>query len=114
MIHNRAKELAVWRATIALKAKEAGCKPVEGPVRVNLIFHLKRPKTVKRLFPIVAPDLDKLIRGVLDGLTGVAYVDDAQVVDIFAQKVYTNFAHLDVEISTPDASNSVDTGVLFE
>ena len=34
------------------------------------------------------PDLDKLIRAVLDGLTGVAYVDDSQVILIQATKTY--------------------------
>ena len=38
--------------------------------------------------PWVKPDLDKLIRAVLDGLTGVAYVDDAQVTLISASKSY--------------------------
>jgi hypothetical protein len=32
--------------------------------------------------------LDKLIRAVLDGLTGVAYEDDQQVVRLTAQKAY--------------------------
>ena len=38
--------------------------------------------------PSVAPDLDKLIRAVLDGLTAIAYVDDGQVVSIVAEKAY--------------------------
>jgi Holliday junction resolvase RusA-like endonuclease len=38
--------------------------------------------------PTVPPDLDKLIRAVLDGLTGVAYKDDGQVVKITAVKIY--------------------------
>jgi Holliday junction resolvase RusA-like endonuclease len=38
--------------------------------------------------PTVPPDLDKLIRAVLDGLTGVAYKDDGQVVRITAVKIY--------------------------
>jgi Holliday junction resolvase RusA-like endonuclease len=47
-----------------------------------------KPKTVNRQMPTVPPDLDKLIRAVLDGLTGVAYKDDGQVVRISAVKIY--------------------------
>lgn len=62
---------------------------VVGAVKINLIFYLSRPKSVrKRLYPYVRPDLDKLIRAVLDAITGVIIKDDAQVVDIFAKKLY--------------------------
>jgi crossover junction endodeoxyribonuclease RusA len=99
MIHNKAKELAVWRATIAHKAQEAGCVPIDGPIAIKLRFRMQKPKSVKRDFPIVAPDLDKLIRAVLDGLTNVAYNDDSQVIDIIAQKVYSEIPGVDVEVS---------------
>lgn len=36
----------------------------------------------------VKPDTDKLIRSTLDALTGVAYDDDSQVVNISACKIY--------------------------
>ena len=36
-----------------------------------------------------APDCDKLARAILDALTGVAYIDDAQVCKLSAAKVYT-------------------------
>ena len=88
MIHSRATELATWRATIAYRAKEAGCKPISDPISICMTFYYKRPKTVKRNQPTVAPDLDKQIRSVLDALTGTAYLDDAQVVRIVANKVY--------------------------
>jgi len=85
-IHVRATDLAVWRADIA-----RGCANFqyhEGPVSIELKFVMQRPKTVKREHPHVRPDLDKLIRAVLDGLTGVGYRDDEQVVSIDARKTY--------------------------
>lgn len=99
MIHSRATDLATWRALIALAAKSAGCKPILAPIKITMRFRLKKPKTVKRDFPTVPPDLDKLIRGVLDGLTNVAYADDSQVIDINAQKVYSEALGVDIEIS---------------
>ncbi len=34
------------------------------------------------------PDLDKLVRGVLDGLSGVLFADDRQVIRILGTKQY--------------------------
>lgn len=88
MIHSRAADLAVWRADIARNAELFGFKPVSTGVKVEIDFIFNRPKSAQRPFPTVAPDLDKLIRAVLDGLTGVAYEDDSQVILIQATKTY--------------------------
>lgn len=87
-IHQGADRLATWRADIARLARGAGCQPSDRPISVSLIFTMPKPKTVNRQMPTVPPDLDKLIRAVLDGLTGVAYQDDGQVVRITATKTY--------------------------
>ena len=99
MIHSRATELATWRALIANAAKQAGCKPIDSPIIISMRFRLKRPKTVKRNLPTVPPDLDKLVRGVNDGLTGTAYTDDSQIVQIFASKEYADNPGVDIEIT---------------
>lgn len=36
------------------------------------------------------PDIDNIQKAVLDGLNGVAYDDDSQVVDVHCRKVYTD------------------------
>ena len=99
MIHARAAELASWRALIAYRAKEAGCHPIEGPICIKLRFQMRRPKTVKRTYPTVAPDADKLLRACCDALTGVAYVDDAQIVRIMVEKVYGSPIGVHIEVS---------------
>ena len=99
MIHNKAAELATWRALVALGAKQAGCQPIDSPIIISMRFRIKRPKTVKRDLPTVPPDLDKQIRSILDALTGTAYADDSQVVDIKASKVYSDNPGVDIEIS---------------
>ena len=98
MIHSRQAELATWRALIAHKAKETGIWVTEEPVRLELVFHLRKPKTVKREFPTVAPDLDKLIRAVGDALHNVAYLDDSQIIDISAKKVYSDTLGVQIKI----------------
>ena len=86
------KNLRPWRDQVAWEAREAmdGSPPLTGAVCVEVVFWLARPKSVKRLSPTVKPDVDKLLRGVLDALTGVAFVDDAQVVDVDVSKRYCN------------------------
>ena len=88
VIHAKGSELAAWRSAIALRAREAGAKPHIEPVEIEMIFTMTRPKTVNRAEPSVAPDLDKLVRAVLDGLTAIAYRDDGQVVRLSAVKQY--------------------------
>lgn len=88
-IHVRASDLAVWRSDISRMAEARGYRPVDGAVKVTTDFVFRRPKsTPNRIYPHVKPDLDKLIRAVLDALTGVAYVDDSQVILIQATKTY--------------------------
>ena len=98
ILHSQGSALAVWRSTIALAARFAGAKPVEGPVGIEVVFRVRRPKTVKREFPSVAPDLDKYLRSCLDSLTGICYQDDSQVVDIKAKKVYSETPGADIKI----------------
>jgi len=93
--------LESWRESIADAYKQRGGKfydkhvPVEF---VTLTFRMPKPKSVKRLMPSVKPDLDKLIRGVLDALSDVAYVDDGQVVRfIEVKKIYSDLAEAGVE-----------------
>ena len=40
------------------------------------------------VYPMGMPDLDKLCRSVLDALTGIVFADDAQVISLYAAKVY--------------------------
>ena len=88
VIHAQGSALAAWRSAIALSAKSAGARPHNEPVEMELLFTLRRPKTVTRAEPTALHDLDKLIRAVLDALTAIAYRDDGQVTVIKAQKVY--------------------------
>jgi len=90
MIHSQGSALALWRSSIALAARFAGAKPLEGAMGLDVIFHVQRPKSVKRASPSVAPDLDKYLRSVGDALTGICYIDDSQIVDIKAKKVYSD------------------------
>jgi len=90
-----ASDVKPWRAAIA-NAVFRECvatgdhRPFTGPVKVHATFYMPRPKTVKRLFPTVAPDLDKLQRALGDGMSVDSGIieDDAQIVEWHSFKAY--------------------------
>ena len=85
-----AEGLEDWRTSLAQRCVEQYHGPVvDGPVRCDLSFTFVRPsshygsgrnagslKDSAPLFVEKSPDLDKLVRGVMDGLKGVLYSDD--------------------------------------
>ena len=99
IVHNKSAELMAWRSLVAKAAVKAGCTPIEGSIIITMTFRYERPRTVTRRLPTVPPDLDKQIRSILDALTGVAYVDDSQVVVITATKEYGSPAGVSIELT---------------
>jgi len=91
------KFLPAWRNAVRLAAENAvtinGWTRVGGPVELEVLFYLDRPSTItktSRPYPIVPPDIDKLLRGVGDALTGVIYDDDSQIIRVLAWKTYAD------------------------
>lgn len=84
---------ASWARTMAVMFRTAftHAKPLDGPLQVGLTFWLRRGVTVKRRYPTVKPDLDKLQRNCLDALVTAGVLrDDALVVAIAAVKCYAD------------------------
>jgi crossover junction endodeoxyribonuclease RusA len=93
-----------WREAVRAETQRVlnGHGPIAGPVALVVTFSLPRPaghygtgrnagkpKLSAPRWPAGRPDLDKLLRAVLDGLTmGGAWKDDAQVIWIVAEKRY--------------------------
>ena len=85
-----------WRQDViaaAVELREAGSwETLDGPVALQVEFRLPRPASVnirRRPYPAVKPDMDKLLRNTLDGLTQAGiYRDDAQVINLAATKRY--------------------------
>lgn len=88
-----------YRERVAWQARAAGVPLLEGPVTVRATFCFARPRShynrgftaLKPGVPAAhtrTPDVDKLCRALFDGLTGVAFVNDSQVVAVHARKVW--------------------------
>ena len=61
-----------WKKDIAWQAKEQGARMMEGPLRMELIFYLPRPKSLpkKVQYHTKKPDLDNFLKSLLDGSKG--------------------------------------------
>jgi crossover junction endodeoxyribonuclease RusA len=98
VMQTNAEKQKPWASLISMKAEAAGLTPSVGACRLSMTFIMPRPKAHFRrnggLLPRAecehtkAPDLDKIIRLVLDALSGVAYADDSQVMWIDGAKRY--------------------------
>ncbi len=94
--------LAGWTQAVGWAARAMHLPLVEYgvPVRVSATFQFTRPRGKQtRPLPTVKPDIDKLARALLDALTGVAYVDDNQVVELQVNKSYGEDARTTVHVS---------------
>ena len=105
--HRDGSSLAEWKDAIrraaAVEIRAMGTEAELGPVHVHATLYVARPRGHygKRGLRPSAPaypsrrsvgDVDKLARAVLDALTGVCFVDDAQVVDLVVRKRYADNA----------------------
>lgn len=109
VVQTNADKQKPWASMVSLIAQEAGLTPVSDGCRLMITFFMPRPKmhwkangylkTAAQNVPHTKkPDLDKLVRCILDALTGVAYADDSQVVAVDAGKVYADSAVVGCEI----------------
>jgi hypothetical protein len=93
--------LKKWRQFCAfiLRRDISAGETIDGPVSVELQFYFERPKShlngsgsLRKGYSsshVVKPDLDKLVRAILDaGTDGLVWHDDAQVVRLAASKDY--------------------------
>ena len=69
--------------------------PYEGPLQVQIVVRLQKPKSKPKKFcyPTGKPDADNYAKLILDALNGVVWRDDAQVVRLFVEKSYCDLAH---------------------
>lgn len=70
--------------------KNHGTKHEDEPLKMEIEINVKKPKSCKRKLPTVKPDIDNQIKSILDGLNGLAYSDDKQIVEVKASKKYSD------------------------
>jgi crossover junction endodeoxyribonuclease RusA len=118
-----------WRHTVAARATAAmnGRQLRTGPLRLRATFVFARPashfgtgrnegrlKASAPLYVRKRPDVDKLLRAIGDALTGIVFRDDAQIVDVRAEKHFGGqpCAHIVVDELAVEDDRPLDEGDL--
>ena len=99
-----------YESEVAKMAKAAmgSSEPLETPVAVYVYvtFPIPQSSSKKRSEACLSgfekhtkrPDLDNCVKAVTDGMNGVVYKDDSQIVSIHATKVYGTTAMVEVYV----------------
>jgi Holliday junction resolvase RusA-like endonuclease len=80
------KRTRSYKADVALWASKYVKAPITGPIKLTLHFFMARPKKPTNLYP--RGDIDNYAKGIQDALNGVVFVDDSQIVELTAKKMY--------------------------
>lgn len=108
------EETASYENLVKVMYLNTGGAKHAGPMRVSMTFYFpipqSKPKKTReqmangRIRPTIKRDIDNCIKAVLDGLNGVAFDDDKQVVFLDASKWYSDNPRTEVVLSEVLAS----------
>ena len=99
-----------YKEQVALTAKVAmrGLLPSQGPIDCRVKVFRCIPKSWSRakreaaqrgeLLPTTKPDADNYLKGIMDGLKGIVWLDDSQVVRVVCEKAYSEQPRAVIEI----------------
>ena len=107
------KKVSVYKKQLAMMCKfQYKQEPLTGPLKVELKFFrhvqssLSKKERELRLSgshrPVVKPDTDNYIKSTLDGLNGLLWEDDNQIVDLVAHKYYSDKPRVEIEVTKLD------------
>ena len=105
---------AAYEQLVAVYAKVAmkNAPLLEHPVRLHLGIYCKVPGSwskkrksdalagIER--PAKSPDLSNIVKAVEDGMNGIVYVDDSQIVELVCSKHYALEPYVSVSVTSPE------------
>ena len=103
------KQVHVYKAQLAQSAQFMyHDEPLAGPLKVELWFYRPVQKSISKKErslrltgarrPTVKSDVDNYIKSTLDGLNGLLWEDDRQIVDIIAHKYYSDQPRIEIKV----------------
>ena len=102
-------ETVSYERMIAWCAKQAGGVIIDGPIKLTVDVFMQIPRSASRKrqiemregrdWPSKRPDLTNVVKCVEDGLNGILYKDDAQIVDLTVRKFWSDEPRIEVIVS---------------
>lgn len=110
------KKVYIFKRQLGMLAKQQmldrGLDPFDGPLEVCMEFYrpvqasISKKERARRLSgvhrPTVKPDLSNYIKALEDGLNGILWVDDNRIVQIVAEKKYSDRPRIVIEVNKVD------------
>jgi len=99
-----------YEKSIQTYAKQAmgSTSPLIGAVAAYIYIRVPIPKSYAKALrnaciqglarPTKKPDIDNVVKAIFDGMNGIVYLDDKQVVDLYLTKVYSLTEGVDVMV----------------
>jgi Holliday junction resolvase RusA-like endonuclease len=112
------EKTASYESLVKLAGHEAmhGRPVIEGAVRVRLDIRVQVPASWSKkkqaaalgweILPTTKPDIDNVEKAVFDGLNGVVWKDDVQVVDVSKTKRYSDTPGVHVTVEEAAATSA--------
>lgn len=107
---------ANYEALVGWYARAANIQKIKGPVRIVVTAYWPCPKAKERVtmpypgeWKVSRPDIDNILKIVCDGLNGIAWEDDAQVVIAVCSKriaAQGKEARVDIQMEEANGHNT--------
>lgn len=96
-----------WKGSVALQALAAKPEaPTDKALSLSVIFLMPRPRSSPKKRPPILhtkrPDLDNLVKAILDAIRGIYYRDDAQITEQYCRKMYHDIPGVVVKLEEID------------
>lgn len=86
------------------------------PIPVSLSKRKRDMALIGAIRPVARPDIDNFIKAIFDSLNGICWIDDAQVVELHAAKMYSDKPRVVVRVEQTTIGYEIpqDQPTLFE
>lgn len=99
------ERLVAYSASQAMKSRNPSLNAVSLKMTMNLSipssWSEKRKQLARNgeLFPLTKPDIDNCVKCINDGMNGIVFKDDSQIVDVIVKKRYSDIPGVYIEVS---------------
>lgn len=98
----------LYKNLVRSVAQRYVAEPLDKPIFLVINVYRSIPKSFNKknrnlaiegkIRPITKPDIDNYIKGILDGLNGVVWVDDNRIISLTVNKFYSEHPRVEVEV----------------